>query len=56
LAGLLNLYRSRPGDLDPTFAGTGITRFGFAFADDFPHAVRVQGDGKRNASEAVCAK
>src|SRR3954451_7256375 len=35
-----------PGDLDPTFAGTGKTRFGFGLALDAIAATVLQPDGK----------
>ena len=35
-----------PGDLDTTFAGTGVTRLGFGFAEDQGDAVALQTDGK----------
>ncbi len=34
------------GNLDPSFAGSGLKRFGFEFGDDFGNAVAVQPDGK----------
>lgn len=38
--------QAAPGDLDATFAGTGKTRLGFGFGNDFGRAVAVQSDGK----------
>src|ERR1700743_172544 len=50
LAVLLNctpvrLYAA-PGDPDTSFAGAGLTRFGFELADDFAQAVAQAPDGK----------
>lgn len=40
------LVPAAPGDLDRTFAGTGMKRLRFGFGDDFAYAVTVQPDGK----------
>lgn len=51
LAGLLYLIlaaalQGAAGDPDLSFAGTGRTRFGFGFGEDFAYAVAAQPDGK----------
>ena len=35
-----------PGDLDASFGGTGTTRVGFGFGEDYGRAMAVQADGK----------
>ncbi|MDQ6631954.1 MAG: hypothetical protein M3Y82_09380 [Verrucomicrobiota bacterium] len=40
------LAHGAPGDLDLSFAGTGFTRTGFGFGEDFAYAVAIQADGK----------
>jgi len=38
--------RAAPGDLDVTFAGTGVSRIGFGGATDTGQAIALQADGK----------
>jgi uncharacterized delta-60 repeat protein len=41
-----SVAHAAPGDLDLTFAGTGMTRTGFGLSDDVARAVTMQVDGK----------
>jgi uncharacterized delta-60 repeat protein len=40
------VLQGAPGDLDPTFGGTGKMRLGFGGGDDIGHAIAIQTDGK----------
>jgi uncharacterized delta-60 repeat protein len=46
LLGATLCLKAASGDLDPSFAKTGMTRLGFGLGQDYARAVAVQADGK----------